>query len=112
MTVHPRALDYTDSFLDRPIPHEAELTTGIRRVHDFLTVPFAGVIRDVRVHPVVRHGYRDHGRVHRCGTAAGSASADCRRCARNPAENPLVEPMGRPPGERESRQEAESSPLR
>jgi formate dehydrogenase iron-sulfur subunit len=30
MTVHPRALDYTDSFLDRPIPHEAELTTGIR----------------------------------------------------------------------------------
>jgi formate dehydrogenase iron-sulfur subunit len=30
MTVHPRALDYPDSFLDGPIPDEAELTAGSR----------------------------------------------------------------------------------
>jgi formate dehydrogenase iron-sulfur subunit len=30
MTVHPRALDYPTSFLDGPIPDEAELTAGSR----------------------------------------------------------------------------------
>lgn len=29
MGVHPRASDYTESFLDGPIPQEAELTTGV-----------------------------------------------------------------------------------
>jgi formate dehydrogenase iron-sulfur subunit len=30
MTMHPRTLEYTGSFLDHPIPHEAELTAGVR----------------------------------------------------------------------------------